>query len=82
MKDEQAPGGIFQPRRAQVRCRWRKRASQGDLAAATYIPARGGIVSHYGLLTLGGRDLVITLVGRRKTWAWNPKTMARTAAEQ
>jgi hypothetical protein len=56
MKGEQAPGGIFQPRRAQVRCRWRKRASQGDLAAATYIPARGEIVSHDGLLTLVDRN--------------------------
>jgi hypothetical protein len=33
-----APDGIFLPRRAQARCRWRKTTTQGDLATPTCIP--------------------------------------------
>jgi hypothetical protein len=33
-----APDGIFLPRRAQARCRWRKTTTRGDLATPTCIP--------------------------------------------
>nr|ACR38597.1 unknown [Zea mays] len=37
-----APDGIFLPRRARARCRWRKTTDQGDLATPTCILLRGG----------------------------------------
>jgi len=37
-----APDGIFLPRRAQARCRWRKTTTRGDLATPTCIPVEEG----------------------------------------